>query len=84
MILLKRLKNVTGCWKTTALLLKTVNHQGFSRRILKEQWSGYRPPDHLVYFGPENLRALLLRIGFRSVKMTAMPFNDSFYCDAWR
>ena len=66
------------------LLLKTVNHQGFNRRILKEQWSGYRPPDHLVYFAPENLRALLLRIGFRSVKMTAMPFNDSFYCDAWK
>lgn len=64
------------------LLLKTVNHQGLNRRVLGDKWSGYRPPDHLVYFGPANLRRLLLNEGFSSVKMTAMPLNDSFYCDA--
>ncbi|NNL99247.1 MAG: methyltransferase domain-containing protein [Gammaproteobacteria bacterium] len=64
------------------LLLKTVNHEGINRRVLGDKWSGYRPPDHLVYFGPDNLRQLLTRVGFKSVKMTAMPLNDSFYCDA--
>lgn len=66
------------------LLLKTVNHQGLNRRVLGAKWSGYRPPDHMVYFGTENLRSLLRRVGFRRIECSATPLNDSFYCDAWR
>jgi SAM-dependent methyltransferase len=66
------------------LLLKTVNHAGLNRRLLGAKWSGYRPPDHLIYFGPDNLRALLRRLGFTRIECGAMPLNDSFYCDAWK
>lgn len=64
------------------LLLKTVNHAGLNRRLLGASWSGYRPPDHLVYFGPANLRRLLRDIGFSRISISAAPLNDSFYCDA--
>lgn len=64
------------------LLLKTVNHGGLNRRVLGARWSGYRPPDHLVYFDPENLRSALREIGFRSIEVRAPWLNDSFYCAA--
>ncbi|MGD9603398.1 MAG: class I SAM-dependent methyltransferase [Gammaproteobacteria bacterium] len=64
------------------LLLKTVNHGGLNRRLLGARWSGYRPPDHLVYFDPETLRQALRETGFRDVTVRAAWFNDSFYCFA--
>ncbi len=64
------------------LLLKTVNHGGFNRRLLGARWSGYRPPDHLVYFSPENLRRTLRDVGFRDIEIRAPLLNDSFYCYA--
>lgn len=64
------------------LLLKTVNHGGINRRLLGAKWSGYRPPDHLVYFDPKTLRQALEEIGFRKIEMRAPWFNDSFYCAA--
>ena len=63
------------------LLLKTVNHEGLNRRILGIKWSGYRPPDHMVYFGPDNLKIILYKIGFSHVIIRANIFNDSFYCE---
>jgi len=65
-----------------ALLLKTVNHGGLNRRLLGDRWSGYRPPDHLVYFDPSTLRQALREIGFRDITVRAPWFNDSFYCFA--
>jgi len=64
------------------LLLKTVNHEGLNRRILGSRWSGYRPPDHMVYFGPDNLKIILYKIGFSRVITRSGIFNDSFYCEA--
>lgn len=64
------------------LLLKTVNHGGLNRRLLGAQWSGYRPPDHLVYFDPHTLRRALVETGFREVTIHAPLINDSFYCYA--
>lgn len=64
------------------LLLKTVNHGGLNRRLLGAKWSGYRPPDHLVYFDPANLRRALCEIGFRDITIRAPLINDSFYCYA--
>ncbi len=64
------------------LLIKTVNHQGVNRRLLGDKWTGYRPPDHMVYFGPGNLDILLRRIGFSTVKTRAGLLNDNFYCEA--
>ena len=64
------------------LLLKTVNHGGLNRRVLGAKWSGYRPPDHLVYFDPATLRRALSEIGFRDITLHAPLLNDSFYCCA--
>ncbi len=64
------------------LLLKTVNHGGLNRRVLGAKWSGYRPPDHLVYFDPATLRRALREIGFHQITIHAPFLNDSFYCYA--
>ena len=64
------------------LLLKTVNYSCLNRRIKKERWTGFRPPDHVVYFNPYNLKLLLKKAGFGKIKISGMPFNDNMYCEA--
>lgn len=66
------------------LLLKTVNHGGLNRRLMGAKWSGYRPPDHLVYFDPASLTRALKTAGFRDIQIGASLLNDSFYCYAVR
>lgn len=66
------------------LLTKTVNYNCLNRRIKKEGWTGFRPPDHVVYFSPSNLELLLKKIGFEKIKISGMPFNDNMYCEAWK
>jgi predicted SAM-dependent methyltransferase len=66
------------------LLLKTVNYNCLNRRAKKAGWTGFRPPDHVVYFNPYNLRLLLKKAGFKKINISAMPFNDNMYCEAWR
>ena len=66
------------------LLIKTVNYNCLNRKIKKELWTGFRPPDHVVYFNPSNLELLLKKTGFKKIKISGMPFNDNMYCDAWR
>jgi SAM-dependent methyltransferase len=66
------------------LLMKTVNYSCLNRIIRKDLWTGFRPPDHVVYFDPSNLRLLLKRIGFKKIKVSSMPFNDNMYCEAWK
>lgn len=64
------------------LLIKTVNYSCLNRVIKKADWTGLRPPDHIFYFNPANLKALLKGAGFTQVKVCAWPFNDNMYCDA--
>ena len=66
------------------LLIKTVNYGCLNRRITKERWTGFRPPDHVIYFTPANLKRLLKKIGFTKIKISAWAFNDNMYCDAWK
>ena len=70
--------------KNGTLLLKTVNFSCLNRMIMREEWIGFRPPDHIVYFTPKNLTCLLKKIGFSRVKITSWPFNDNMYCEAWK
>ena len=62
--------------------MKTVNYNCLNRKIKKESWTGFRPPDHVVYFNPSNLELLLKKMGFKKIKISAMPFNDNMYCEA--
>lgn len=64
------------------LLIKTVNYGCLNRLIKRGQWTGFRPPDHVFYFNPSNLKRLLKKIGFTKIKISAWPFNDNMYCDA--
>jgi len=66
------------------LLMKTVNYGCLNRRIKREGWTGFRPPDHIIYFNPSNLKRLLSKIGFTKIKISAWAFNDNMYCDAWK
>lgn len=66
------------------LLIKTVNYGCLNRRIIKEGWTGFRPPDHIIYFAPSNLKRFLKKIGFTKIKISAWAFNDNMYCDAWK
>jgi SAM-dependent methyltransferase len=64
------------------LLMKTVNYNCLNRRVKRENWTGFRPPDHVVYFNPSNLKLLLKKTGFKKIKVSSMPFNDNMYCEA--
>ncbi len=66
------------------LLLKTVNYDCLNRKIKKYGWTGFRPPDHAIYFDPSNLELLLKKVGFKKIKISSMPFNDNMYCEAWK
>ena len=68
--------------KGGALLLKTVNYGCLNRKVVGKGWTGFRPPDHVVYFSPSNLRMFLKKIGFSKIDIHAWPFNDSMYCEA--
>lgn len=74
-----RLLNPNG-----VLLIKTPNYLSLNRFIRQSTWPGFRPPDHLVYFSPGNLQALLKKTGFRKFRTTALPFNDNMYIDAFK
>ncbi|PIY82990.1 MAG: hypothetical protein COX96_03200 [Candidatus Omnitrophica bacterium CG_4_10_14_0_2_um_filter_44_9] len=66
------------------LLVKTVNYGCANRKIKKENWTGFRPPDHVVYFDASNLKRMLEKIGFKKVEPSSWIFNDNMYCTAWR
>ena len=68
--------------KNGVLLLKTVNYGCLNRWVIGKEWTGFRPPDHLVYFTPTNLICMLKKIGFSKIKFNAWPLNDNMYCDA--
>jgi SAM-dependent methyltransferase len=67
-----------------ALFIKTVNYGSLNRIVRRGGWTGFRPPDHVVYFKPSNLRRLLEKEGFKKIKIASWPFNDNMYCDAWK
>lgn len=64
------------------LLVKTVNYGCLNRMVKGISWTGFRPPDHVIYFSPSNIKRLLEEIGFTRVKIFAWAFNDNMYCDA--
>lgn len=66
------------------LLLKTPNYNCLLRSMMGKKWSGLRPPDHVVYFNPTNLKKLLKDIGFKKFKTRAWPMSDNMYIDAWK
>jgi SAM-dependent methyltransferase len=82
---LEALKKCSGLLNDNGmLLLKTVNYGSLNRRIAGTRWAGFRPPDHIVYFNPYNLRVILKKSGFKKINVHATPFSDNMYCEAFK
>lgn len=69
------------------VIIKVPNHGCFNRRVRGRRWCGYRLPDHVNYFTPATLRALLRRAGYTIVRCRWFdhgPFNDNMWMVAER
>jgi SAM-dependent methyltransferase len=52
--------------------LNTPNDGGWLRRLMGRHWFHCKPPEHLYYFSPRTIRALLERHGFTRGRDTAL------------
>jgi 2-polyprenyl-3-methyl-5-hydroxy-6-metoxy-1,4-benzoquinol methylase len=65
------------------ITLNTPNHEGWLRRAMGAHWFHCKPPEHLYYFGPRTLRALLERQGFHRVetRVSGKYVTVRYLCD---
>jgi len=63
--------------------LNTPNDGGWLRRVMGRHWFHMKPPEHLYYFGPRTLRALLERHGFHRVetRLSGKYVTVRYLCD---
>jgi len=54
-------------------VVKVPNHASWNRHIMRQDWCGYRLPDHCNYFTPHTLAAMLRKAGF--TPLTGSPFD---------
>lgn len=68
-----------------ALFIKVPNYACLNRRLRGAKWCGFRWPDHVNYFTPHTLRAMLDKAGLEIVSMTALDqsiLSDNMYAIA--
>ncbi len=58
---------------------KTPNYASRLRGILGTRWSGYRWPEHVQYYTPQTLAAVLERAGFRVEASKAPSLGDNMW-----
>jgi SAM-dependent methyltransferase len=69
----------------SAMILKLPNYGCWNRRVRGRKWCGFRLPDHVNYFTPNTLRAMLEQQGFEIAKFTFLDrlwTNDNMWCVA--
>lgn len=66
------------------LVIKVPNFDSLLRRVRGRRWAGFRWPEHVQYFTPETLTALLNRAGFKVAHVDANPLSDNFWVAASR
>jgi 2-polyprenyl-3-methyl-5-hydroxy-6-metoxy-1,4-benzoquinol methylase len=64
------------------LILKVPNFASWLRVLRGRRWSGYRWPEHVQYFTPQTLAALLRATGFKPVRQWVNPMSDNFWVGA--
>jgi 2-polyprenyl-3-methyl-5-hydroxy-6-metoxy-1,4-benzoquinol methylase len=64
------------------VVLKVPNYDCLLRRLRGKGWSGFRWPEHLQYFTPATMRALLAGVGLDVTWMNANPLNDNLWAAA--
>jgi 2-polyprenyl-3-methyl-5-hydroxy-6-metoxy-1,4-benzoquinol methylase len=65
------------------LTLNTPNEGGWLRRLMGKHWFHCKPPEHLYYFTPRTLRALLDRHGFHRIEtqLSGKYVTVRYLCD---
>jgi hypothetical protein len=69
------------------LILKMPNYASVNRRVRGARWCGYRFPDHVNYFTPASLQAMVRAAGLEVVRMRAvdrLPTSDNMWLVAGR
>jgi len=66
-------------------VIKVPNHASWNRHIMRQDWCGYRLPDHCNYFTPRTLSAMLRKAGFTPLPgsiLDRLPTSDSLWMAA--
>lgn len=69
------------------VLIKVPNLDCWNSRLRKAGWPGMRYPDHVNYFTPATLRAMLQRAGYSRIHMPLhwrLPTSDNLWAVAFR
>lgn len=77
------LRNCKTRLKTNGtILIKVPNYACLNRKLRGPKWCGFRWPDHVNYFTPETLSAIVDKAGLRVVRMSLFdrnPLSDNMY-----
>jgi SAM-dependent methyltransferase len=69
------------------LIVKVPNFASWNRALRGRSWCGFRFPDHVNYFTPQRLAALVARSGFRILRcgiFDRLPTSDNMWLLAMR
>lgn len=64
------------------ILIKVPNYDCYNRRLRGQKWCGFRWPDHVNYFTPTTLKAIVEASGLEIVRMSWLdknPLSDNMY-----
>ncbi|MFZ3213693.1 MAG: class I SAM-dependent methyltransferase [Terriglobales bacterium] len=71
----------------SCLIVKVPNYGSWNRGVRGARWCGFRFPDHVNYFTPPGLRALLVQAGFQVLRfgiLDRFPTSDNMWLIAGR
>lgn len=63
-------------------IIKVPNYGSINRRVMGAKWCGFRFPDHLNYFTPASLTAMVRDCGYRVRRfgiLDRMPTSDNMW-----
>ena len=64
------------------VIIKVPNYGSWNRKLRAERWCGFRLPDHVNYFTPSNLEALVTRHGLKLIQFgfaDRQPTSDNMW-----
>lgn len=64
--------------------ITTPNYGALSRRVLQDRWRIIGVPEHLYYFSPRSLAALLQSVGLRPLRVWSEGLNPYELLAGWR
>jgi len=64
------------------VIIKVPNYDCKNRKYRKEKWCGFRYPDHVNYFIPSTLQAMIEKANLQCRSLSAQPFNDNMWAIA--